>query len=104
METRDHSAPWGTTRMAPYAETTLVSLPTPVIDPETQIAVIIDGAGRMVELGNHLAISSPSNSTSTNVSSSTQNSTSTSGPDSYDSDDNSDSDNNSDTDHDPSSW
>ncbi|MGW2372933.1 putative ATP-grasp-modified RiPP [Kitasatospora sp. NPDC001683] len=90
--------------MAPYAETNPVPLLTPVIDPETQIAVIIDGAGHMVELGNYLATSSPSNSTSTNVSSSTQNSTSTSGPDSYDSDNNSDSDNDSDSDHNPSGW
>ncbi|MFE3205723.1 putative ATP-grasp-modified RiPP [Embleya sp. NPDC059237] len=100
METRDHGAPWGTTRMAPYAETDRVPLLTPVVDPETQIAVIIDEYGRTVELGNHLTISSPSNSTSTN--SSTQNSTSTSGPDSYDSDNNSDSD--SDSDQDPSAW
>ncbi|MFJ8443733.1 putative ATP-grasp-modified RiPP [Kitasatospora griseola] len=100
MHTRDHGAPWGTTFMAPYAETDLVPVLTPVIDPETQIAVIIDENGRAVELGDHLTVISPANSTSTT--SSTQNSTSTSGSDSYDSDNTSDSD--SDSDHDPSSW
>ncbi|GAA3036386.1 hypothetical protein GCM10020229_54710 [Kitasatospora albolonga] len=99
METRDHDAPWGTTRMAPYAETSTIRVLTPVIDPETQIAVIIDEAGRTVELGRHLAADSPSNSTSTNVSSSTTDSTSTSGPDSSDSDSSSDSDYDSDHDH-----
>ncbi|MFE6868847.1 putative ATP-grasp-modified RiPP [Kitasatospora sp. NPDC057692] len=100
MDTRDHGAPWGTTRMAPYAETDLVPVLTPVIDPETQLAVLIDGSGRTVELVDHLTVSSPANSTST--SSSTQNSTSTSTADSYDSDNNSDSD--SDSDSDPSGW
>nr|WP_229848633.1 putative ATP-grasp-modified RiPP [Kitasatospora griseola] len=90
--------------MAPYTEAAVVPLLTPVIDPETQIAVIIDEYGHAVELGDHLAASSPSNSTSTNVSSSTQSSTSTSGPDSSDSDSNSDSDNDSDSDHSPSGW
>ncbi|MDX3231518.1 putative ATP-grasp-modified RiPP [Streptomyces sp. ME19-01-6] len=83
METRDPGAPWGTTRMAPYAETGTVPLRTPVIDPETQIAVVIDEHGRTVELHNH------------QTSSSTSNSTSTSSADSYDSDSSSDSD----TDH-----
>lgn len=78
MDTRDHGAPWGTTRMAPYAETDPVPPLTPVIDPETQIAVIIDEHGRTVELHN--------------TSSSTSNSTSTSSADSSDSDNNSDSD------------
>ncbi|MEU7067276.1 putative ATP-grasp-modified RiPP [Streptomyces sp. NPDC046161] len=104
METPNHSAPWGTTRMAPYAETDVVPLLTPVIDPDTQVAVITDECGRTVELGDHLAANSLSNSTSTTVSSSTQNSTSTSGPDSYDSDSNSDSDTDSDSDHSPSGW
>ncbi|MGW0737474.1 putative ATP-grasp-modified RiPP [Streptomyces sp. NPDC002851] len=81
METRDPAAPWGTTRMAPYAETDPVPLRTPVIDPETQIAVVIDEHGRTVELYDHRRTSS-----------STSNSTSTSTADSYDSDDSSDSD------------
>jgi putative ATP-grasp target RiPP len=80
METRDPGAPWGTTRMAPYAETGTVSLRTPVIDPATQIAVVIDEHGRTAELHNH------------QTSSSTSSSTSTSSADSYDSDDSSDSD------------
>ncbi|MBB5926406.1 putative ATP-grasp target RiPP [Streptomyces echinatus] len=53
---------------------------TPVIDPETQIAVVIDDHGRTVELHNH------------QTSSGTSSSTSTSSADSYDSDDSSDSD------------
>lgn len=46
-------APWGTQRMGPYAETVTIPKYTPVIDPETQIAVIVDGRGRTVELGAH---------------------------------------------------
>ncbi|MEV8415390.1 putative ATP-grasp-modified RiPP [Streptomyces niveus] len=46
-------APWGTRRMGPYAAATTVPRYTPVIDPGTQIAVIVDGHGRTVELGNH---------------------------------------------------
>ncbi|MEV6734159.1 MULTISPECIES: putative ATP-grasp-modified RiPP [unclassified Streptomyces] len=96
MKTRHHDAPWGTTRMAPYAETAPIPSLTPVIDRETQTAVIIDGHGRTITLGDRLASFNPSNSTST--SSSTNNSTSTSGYEgSSDSDDNSDSD--SDSDH-----
>ncbi|MFG2908436.1 putative ATP-grasp-modified RiPP [Kitasatospora sp. NPDC048286] len=46
--------PWGIGRMRPYAATT-ATLPalTPVIDPETQIAVVVDENGRTVELGSH---------------------------------------------------
>ncbi|GAA3135159.1 hypothetical protein GCM10017687_59380 [Streptomyces echinatus] len=80
MDTRNAGAPWGTTRMAPYAETVSVPMSTPVIDPETQIAVVIDDHGRTVELHNH------------QTSSGTSSSTSTSSADSYDSDDSSDSD------------
>jgi putative ATP-grasp target RiPP len=46
-------APWGTQRMGPYAATTAIPQRTPVIDPETQIAVIVDEEGRRVELGAH---------------------------------------------------
>ncbi|MFF1905110.1 putative ATP-grasp-modified RiPP [Kitasatospora sp. NPDC058218] len=45
--------PWGTTRMQPFAEAVAIPAFTPVIDPETQIAVIVDEAGRTVELGGH---------------------------------------------------
>ncbi|MEV7355143.1 MULTISPECIES: putative ATP-grasp-modified RiPP [unclassified Kitasatospora] len=45
--------PWGTTRMRPFPETTTVPSGTPVIDPDTQIAVIVDGSGRTVEFGAH---------------------------------------------------
>ncbi|MFE2548150.1 putative ATP-grasp-modified RiPP [Streptomyces sp. NPDC059355] len=80
METRNLDAPWGTTRMAPYAETAPVPSYVPVIDPETQIAFVVDEHGRTVELHD------------SRTSSSTSNSTSTSSADSYDSDDSSDSD------------
>ncbi|MFI5666036.1 putative ATP-grasp-modified RiPP [Streptomyces sp. NPDC051704] len=80
METRSPDAPWGTTRMAPYAETAPGPLHVPVIDPETQIAFVTDEHGRTVGLHN------------SQTSSSTSNSTSTSSSDSYDSDDSSDSD------------
>ncbi|WP_405018193.1 putative ATP-grasp-modified RiPP [Kitasatospora sp. NBC_00070] len=53
MTPRNPLAPWGTTRMAPYAETAPVPALTPLIDPETQIAVIVDEHGRTVELGTH---------------------------------------------------
>ncbi|RMI44311.1 putative ATP-grasp-modified RiPP [Streptomyces triticirhizae] len=46
-------APWGTLRMEPYAATTTTPQYTPVIDPGTQIAVIVDEQGRTVELGSH---------------------------------------------------
>ena len=47
------STPWGTSRMEPYAATVAVPQFTPVIDPDTQIAVIVDEYGRTVELGGH---------------------------------------------------
>ncbi|MFI0717752.1 putative ATP-grasp-modified RiPP [Streptomyces sp. NPDC021224] len=47
------TAPWGTLRMGPYAATTTVPQRTPVIDPETQIAVVVDELGRTVQLGDH---------------------------------------------------
>ncbi|MFJ9697063.1 putative ATP-grasp-modified RiPP [Kitasatospora sp. NPDC101183] len=46
-------APWGISRMGPYAATTTIPHYTPVIDPETQLAVIVDEHGRTVELGDH---------------------------------------------------
>jgi putative ATP-grasp target RiPP len=46
-------APWGTQRMGPYAASIAVPTHTPVIDPETQIAFIVDEDGRRVELGSH---------------------------------------------------
>ncbi|MFD7508415.1 putative ATP-grasp-modified RiPP [Streptomyces sp. NPDC059853] len=46
-------APWGTQRMGPYAVTATSPQYTPVIDPETQIAMIVDEQGRTVELGGH---------------------------------------------------
>ncbi|MER8233765.1 putative ATP-grasp-modified RiPP [Streptomyces sp. NPDC094049] len=46
-------APWGTHRMGPFTATTTVPRHTPVIDPETQVAVIVDEYGRTVELGDH---------------------------------------------------
>lgn len=45
--------PWGTGRMEPYAATATVPEFTPLIDPETQIAVIVNDEGRTVELGDH---------------------------------------------------
>ncbi|MET8544531.1 putative ATP-grasp-modified RiPP [Kitasatospora sp. NPDC004799] len=47
------TAPWGTTRMEPFTATVPVPQFTPVIDPETQVAVFVDGHGRTVELGGH---------------------------------------------------
>jgi putative ATP-grasp target RiPP len=45
--------PWGTTRMAPYTNTAVLPSVVAVIDPDTQIAVVVDDAGRTVELGKH---------------------------------------------------
>ncbi|MYW07030.1 putative ATP-grasp-modified RiPP [Streptomyces sp. SID2563] len=47
------TAPWGTRRMGPYAATAEIPAYEPVIDPETQIAIIVDERGQAVELGNH---------------------------------------------------
>ncbi|WP_316529558.1 putative ATP-grasp-modified RiPP [Kitasatospora brasiliensis] len=46
-------APWGTTRMEPFAATVPVPQFTPVIDPETQVAVFVDERGRTVDMGGH---------------------------------------------------
>ncbi|MEW1698532.1 putative ATP-grasp-modified RiPP [Streptomyces sp. NPDC091278] len=46
-------APWGTHRMGPFTATATVPRYTPVIDPETQVAVIMDEYGRTIELGDH---------------------------------------------------
>ncbi|GGZ13848.1 putative ATP-grasp-modified RiPP [Streptomyces nitrosporeus] len=46
-------APWGTRRMGPYVATATVPEYTPVIGPETQIAVVVDEDGRTVEWGSH---------------------------------------------------
>ncbi|RAJ40456.1 putative ATP-grasp target RiPP [Kitasatospora sp. SolWspMP-SS2h] len=59
------TTPWGTTRMAPYAPSAAVPQFTPVIDPETQIAVIVDEHGRTVELGAHGTGTNTSSPTST---------------------------------------
>ncbi|MEV7596670.1 putative ATP-grasp-modified RiPP [Kitasatospora sp. NPDC089797] len=47
------TAPWGTTRMGPYPHPGPAPTLTPVIDPETQIAMFLDEHGRTVELGAH---------------------------------------------------
>ncbi|MEU8924595.1 putative ATP-grasp-modified RiPP [Kitasatospora sp. NPDC048545] len=47
------TAPWGTTRMGPYPESGSIPAVTPVIDPDTQIAVFVDEHGRRVESGTH---------------------------------------------------
>ncbi|MEU1510306.1 putative ATP-grasp-modified RiPP [Kitasatospora sp. NPDC005748] len=47
------SSPWGVSRMEPFPRGAAVPAFTPVIDPETQIAVLVDEHGRTVELGGH---------------------------------------------------
>ncbi|MFJ5926438.1 putative ATP-grasp-modified RiPP [Kitasatospora sp. NPDC092948] len=47
------SIPWGATRMRPYSEASPCQVLTPVIDPDTQIAVFHDEQGRTVEMGKH---------------------------------------------------
>ncbi|MFJ6776538.1 putative ATP-grasp-modified RiPP [Kitasatospora sp. NPDC091257] len=47
------AAPWGTTRMRPFADAPPWPALTPVIDPDTQVAVFHDERGRTVELGKH---------------------------------------------------
>ncbi|WP_327064747.1 putative ATP-grasp-modified RiPP [Kitasatospora sp. NBC_01302] len=59
------TAPWGTTRMGPYAESSPIPALTPLIDPETQIAVIVDEHGRTVELGAHGTSTNTSTPTNT---------------------------------------
>lgn len=46
-------APWGIGRMLPYPATAPMPDFTPVIDPATQIALVVDGLGRTVGLGTH---------------------------------------------------
>ncbi|GLW53988.1 putative ATP-grasp-modified RiPP [Kitasatospora phosalacinea] len=60
------TTPWGLTRMGSYSDTGTGTVPllVPVLDPETQVAVLIDEHGRTVELGEH--------GTSTNTSTTTQ--------------------------------
>lgn len=58
--------PWGTTRMAPYASTPVNPATTAVIDPATQVALIVDGAGRTVEAGKHGTSTSGVTPTQTN--------------------------------------
>ncbi|MFE7671608.1 putative ATP-grasp-modified RiPP [Streptomyces albidoflavus] len=45
--------PWGTGRMRPYVAAVPVPQTTPTIDPDTQIALVVDEDGRTVELGRH---------------------------------------------------
>lgn len=59
------TAPWGTTRMGPYADSPAIPALTPVIDPETQMAVIVDQHGRTVEMGAHGTSTNTSTPTST---------------------------------------
>ncbi|MFJ7274016.1 putative ATP-grasp-modified RiPP [Kitasatospora sp. NPDC098663] len=59
------TAPWGTTRMEPYPESSPIPALTPVIDPETQVAVFVDEHGRTVELGAHGTSTETSTPTST---------------------------------------
>ncbi|MFJ6141675.1 putative ATP-grasp-modified RiPP [Kitasatospora sp. NPDC092286] len=48
------TAPWGTTRMRPYADAPPWPALTPVIDPGTQVAAFHDEQGRTVEMmGKH---------------------------------------------------
>ncbi|MFF0388067.1 putative ATP-grasp-modified RiPP [Kitasatospora sp. NPDC004615] len=51
--------------MEPYAPTVAVPQYTPVIDPKTQIAVIVDEHGRTVEMGAHGTSTNTSTPTST---------------------------------------
>lgn len=53
MSTRRTPPPWGTTRMASYPSTAVIPAVTAVIDPETQVALLVDDAGRTVEAGKH---------------------------------------------------
>ncbi|MEU6612620.1 MULTISPECIES: putative ATP-grasp-modified RiPP [Streptomyces] len=54
MSTMTHTpAPWGTGRMGPYEDAVAVPRFTPVLDPETQVALVVDEYGRAVEMGGH---------------------------------------------------
>ncbi|WP_411079067.1 putative ATP-grasp-modified RiPP [Streptomyces sp. cmx-18-6] len=46
-------APWGTGRMGPYETAVTVPQFTPVLDPETQVALVVDANGRAIEMGGH---------------------------------------------------
>ncbi|MDY0816698.1 putative ATP-grasp-modified RiPP [Kitasatospora purpeofusca] len=47
------AAPWGTTRMRPFEPGAPIPMATPMIDPDSQIAVIVGEGGQVVELGTH---------------------------------------------------
>ncbi|CAL9361621.1 hypothetical protein SUDANB120_00676 [Streptomyces sp. enrichment culture] len=59
--------PWGTSRLSPYPTT----IPRPhvsvSVDPETQLAIFLDRAGHVVEMGKHGTSSGTETSTSTSA-------------------------------------
>ncbi|MFF9639447.1 putative ATP-grasp-modified RiPP [Streptomyces bacillaris] len=53
MSTAQTPAPWGTSRMGPYEATATAPQFTAVLDPGTQVAMVIDDSGRMAGMGGH---------------------------------------------------
>lgn len=45
--------PWGVGRLAPYPTVTRLPHASVVIDPDTQLGIYLDHAGRVIEMGKH---------------------------------------------------
>ncbi|MFE6912219.1 putative ATP-grasp-modified RiPP [Streptomyces erythrochromogenes] len=57
--------PWGAGRLASYPNTTLLPHSSVHVDPDTQLGVFRDRAGRVVEMGKHGTGTGQETSTST---------------------------------------
>lgn len=45
--------PWGATRLRPFPSVAVVPAVCTEIDPDTQLGVVCDGSGHVVEMGKH---------------------------------------------------
>ncbi|MFF1558371.1 putative ATP-grasp-modified RiPP [Streptomyces sp. NPDC058279] len=58
-------APWGSSRLAPYAATVQLAHASVSVDPASQLGVFRDRHGRVVEMGKHGTSSGTGTTTST---------------------------------------
>ncbi|MGP3688439.1 putative ATP-grasp-modified RiPP [Streptomyces sp. IBSNAI002] len=58
-------APWGSSRLAPYATTVQLPHASVTIDPTTQLGIFRDRHGRVAEMGKHGTSSATGTTTST---------------------------------------
>ncbi|WP_433341781.1 putative ATP-grasp-modified RiPP [Streptomyces sp. CA-253872] len=57
--------PWGTSRLRPFPPAVAVPGVAAEIDPDTQLGIVRDGAGQVVEMGKHGTGTGRETSTST---------------------------------------